>query len=1313
MASPDFASMFAIAATAAIGVAAEPPAIARRLPPPGMATEHLAATLEPASRAAWEAVPGRIADLRQRLEAAPIPDDATRVDVEVLIKAVEFALDGGEWWRTAHLEHAVWATDEATARLDAIDRGEHPWRTSRGLSVHGFRSALDGSVQPYGLWIPDGLDLSKPVPLWIWLHGRGEQETDLHFLHQRAHKEPEFTPDDAIALLPFGRYCNGWKGPGLVDVFEARSAVGGIHPIDPDRIVLAGFSMGGAGAWQIGARRASEFCAVHGGAGFVDTRRYTSVDVTTIPWYEARLWSTTDVPPVARNLLNLPAIAYSGETDKQRAASEIMVETLAAEGRVLPHAVGAGMPHKYDNASKREITAFLQQAAAAGRPTHPAAIHFATTTLADARVGWVEALGLGEHFCPARVDAGRTGEGGKMVITATTANITALALHVDPAPATIHIDGVILDAEQRPVGDPLVLARDGLRPDGAWRIAMADDLPPMRKRPGLTGPSDDAFTRPFIVVPPTGPGFDPAVDRFVNGEFERFRRRWHDLFRGELPVVAAADVNDAMLRDKNLVLFGDPLSNPLIAKLLPGLPIRWTSDGLTVASETHSATSHVPVLIHPNPLAPPTAASAGRYVVLNSGFTFREDADTSNSWQNPKLPDYAVVDITVPPDGRSPGRIAAAGLCDEAWQIATADGQAPRTIRDTWATHCGSCHFEGAAEGGLALDAMLDRLAERPTAAGGPDHASWMSVLRHLRAELMPPAEEPQPSADLRQRLITFVEQDVFRLDPARPDPGHVVLRRLNRSEYAHTIRDLTGLDVEVRGELPSDDTGYGFDTIGDVLSMSPMLVEKYLDLASSVAEAVVDEAVPERGTSGDARRYPSAVRRVFAMGPPPTDAEAQPAHLRDTISRLADRAFRGRSDDAITDRLVGVARTALEQPDGSFERAVAAALTAMLSSPRFLFRIEADGRADPPAAPEPPAVPLDDVALASRLAYFLWSSMPDDELLALAREGRLGADLDRQIDRMIADPRSNRFVSDFVGQWLRTRDVETAPFDVRRVLGGRDRSLGQRIFSHHVRRAMREETELLIAHVLRDNRPATELLVGRQTFLYEPLAGFYGIPDVEGSEMRLVSLADDSHRGGLLTHGSLLAVTSNPTRTSPVKRGQFILENLLGTPAPPAPPNVPALEAVAVSSGRKPTMRKMMELHSQDSLCASCHARMDPLGLALEHYNALGQWRGADAEGIDTSGRLITGETFADAGELAALIAGPRRRDFHRCLAEKMLVYALGRGLEYFDGPAVDTITERLDRDGGGFGTLVHAVCESVPFRMRRAIAPAAESQP
>jgi hypothetical protein len=613
---------------------------------------------------------------------------------------------------------------------------------------------------------------------------------------------------------------------------------------------------------------------------------------------------------------------------------------------------------------------------------------------------------------------------------------------------------------------------------------------------------------------------------------------------------------------------------------------------------------------------------------------------------------------------------------------------------------CGGCHFDGAAEGALDLDALFTRLSGPGAAATGPDHAAWLAVLENLRAETMPPADEPRPTPEARRRMIGFVERDAFAIDPSRPDPGHVVLRRLNRSEYGHTIRDLTGLDLDPANELPTDDSGYGFDTIGEVLTMSPLLVEKYLAVATRIGEAVADEAVATEG------RYPEQVRRVFPLGPEPADTARRAEHLRDTIARLGARAFRRPLDAATCERLLAIAAAAIDAPGGSFERGVAAALTAMLAAPRFLFRVEQPG-----AGPiDRGAVPLDDHSLATRLSYLLWSSLPDDDLVEVARAGELHQRLGEQVDRLIADARADRFVADFVGQWLKTRDVETAAFDVREILRSRDQFMAERIFSPRVRAAMRQETELLVARLLRDDRPATDLLVARETFLNSRLARFYGIPGVEGPEMRLVSLAPDSHRGGLLTHASFLAVTSNPTRTSPVKRGLFILENLLGTPTPPPPPDVPPLEAAA-RSDRRPSMRELMELHRRDALCASCHERMDPLGLALEGYNALGQWRGHDADGLDTSGRLVTGETFADARELAEVIAGPRRRDFHRCLAEKLLTYALGRGLEYFDGPAVDTIVDEMERDGGGLRALVQAVCRSVPFRMMRPPQPAEPS--
>jgi hypothetical protein len=422
--------------------------------------------------------------------------------------------------------------------------------------------------------------------------------------------------------------------------------------------------------------------------------------------------------------------------------------------------------------------------------------------------------------------------------------------------------------------------------------------------------------------------------------------------------------------------------------------------------------------------------------------------------------------------------------------------------------------------------------------------------------------------------------------------------------------------------------------------------------------------------------------------------------HLATTVRRLAERAFRRPVDQATIDRLVTLAQATDDGPGGTFETGVAAVLTAVLSSPRFLFRVEAESAPATVGHERPSAVLVDEFSLASRLSYFLWSSMPDDRLFKLAQAGRLRAELPEQVDRMIADRRSQAFVGSFVGQWLQTRDVEGLAFDLRAITGRADRKAAEKMFGPSLRRAMRLETEYLFAHLLQKNLPATDLLVGPDTFLNDELAAFYGIPGITGKTMRRVTLDPAGHRSGLLTHASILAVTSNPTRTSPVKRGLFILDNLLGTPAPPPPPDVPPLEEVA--DGASLGMRELMELHRRDALCATCHARMDPLGLTLEHYNALGQWRGDEAGSLDTSGRLITGESFADAGELAAVIAGPRRRDFHRCLTEKLLTYALGRGIEYFDAPAVDTIVDSLEKDGR-LTTAIHGVVTSIPFQMRR----------
>lgn len=620
----------------------------------------------------------------------------------------------------------------------------------------------------------------------------------------------------------------------------------------------------------------------------------------------------------------------------------------------------------------------------------------------------------------------------------------------------------------------------------------------------------------------------------------------------------------------------------------------------------------------------------------------------------------------------------------------------PALVRES----CGGCHCDGAEEGGVALDGLLERL-------GGDLHeqdaSAWAKVVKNVRAGIMPPAEESQLEPSDRAALIGFVERDVLGIDPAHPDPGAVVLRRLNRVEFANTVRDLTGVDIDVTFELPPDDTGYGFDTIGAVLSISPLLLEKYVGVASRVADQIASEA-----RSRDGEGFREVYQRLFPLGSPPADEVDAERHLIETLRTLADRGYRRPVDDATLGRLVTVAKSA--GGDGTpFEHRIAAAAAAVIASPRFLFRIE-DVAVDGDEDLGPQAVPIDEYSLASRLSYFLWSTMPDDELFTLAREGRLRAELDAQLTRMIGDERSNAFVENFVGQWLQTRDVETLPFDLRAVVltdgdegdGRRWRGGPERFFNYHLRQAIKRETEMLFAHLLREGLPATDLIVGKSTFLNERLARFYGVPDIEGESMQLVELPEGSHRGGLLTQASFLMVTSNPSRTSPVKRGLFILTNLLGTPPPPPPADVPTLEDVAAEVGEDASMRQLMELHRKDALCASCHARMDPLGLALEQYNAIGQWRREQADTIDTAGTLITGEDFSSVQELAETIVGPRKSDFHRCLSEKIMTYALGRGVEYFDGPAVDKIVGEADA-GGSLTDIVRGVVMSVPFHYRR----------
>ena len=739
-------------------------------------------------------------------------------------------------------------------------------------------------------------------------------------------------------------------------------------------------------------------------------------------------------------------------------------------------------------------------------------------------------------------------------------------------------------------------------------------------------------------------------------------------------------------------------------------------------------------------------------------------------------------------------------------------------------TYCFDCHGEGANKGEVSLDEYTNF-----TAHVG-DQKLWLSVWQNLQTQMMPPAKKPQPSDAERREIAKWIEREVFKLDPANPDPGRVTIRRLNREEYRNTILDLFGVEFDTTEAFPVDDSGYGFDNIGDVLTMSPLLLEKYLDAAQEIADKIVasgEPRIPRLIVSGDQLRnkadpkktgknlpfsdtnavqavrdikhpgpykitveltvagseteasvhsatamlkvdgkeieqrdlgwdhrksisisdqallakgshtisletiqkreageggnklhanvdtltlhgpldrsfleHPKEYFRVFFDGAAPVDAKARHEYARKILRHFAGRAFRRPVDEPTLQRLVEIADTAARQPGSSFERGIGQGLTAMLASPRFLFRAEIQPEPNNPAK----IVRVDEFALASRLSYFLWSSLPDEELFALARGGKLRANLRAEVDRMLKDDKGKRFTRNFTGQWLQTRDVETVSIDAQRILRARRGEDVEKIFNGGIRRAMRQETEMLFGYLVKENRPLTELLSSDYTFLNERLANFYGIEGVKGQEMRKVSLTKDSHRGSLLTHGSYLLVTSNPTRTSPVKRGLFVLDNLLGTPAPPAPPNVPALEEVKRNSDRQLTMRETMEIHREKPICASCHARMDPIGLALENFNAIGKFRDMEAgKPIDTAGQLITGEKFTNTVELARILVSSRKKDFYRCATEKLLTYATGRGVEYYDAPTIEKVMEQLERDSGKIRTLIYGIVESAPFQMRR----------
>lgn len=590
-----------------------------------------------------------------------------------------------------------------------------------------------------------------------------------------------------------------------------------------------------------------------------------------------------------------------------------------------------------------------------------------------------------------------------------------------------------------------------------------------------------------------------------------------------------------------------------------------------------------------------------------------------------------------------------------------------QTVQPFLGKYCFDCHSGGDAEAELALD----RFQTAQSLASAP--GSWETVLRMVRDGEMPPSDMDQPKPDEVALVVDWIEQTLkTQAYQGKPNPGRVTLRRLNRIEYGNTIRDLLGVEFNALERLPADDVGYGFDNIGDVLSLPPLLMEKYLDAAEEIAaRAYEQEQKRELG-----ERY------LLVVEPSDKISEAQAA--RQILKRFISRAFR-RSATAEEIRRYFELGAAVRVEGGDPGAAFEVVVTAVLCSPHFLFKVEKD-----PLGSDPEAVRLlDEYELATRLSYFLWSSMPDDELFAQARLNRLREDLDRQVERMLANSKSEALVENFAGQWFQLRNLEmTSP----------DKKLFP-AFNEGLRDAMRTETLQFFAHVVRENRSVLELVDADYTFLNEPLARFYGLENVRGDAFRRVSLGD-SPRGGVITQASVLTLTSNPTRTSPVKRGKWIMENILGTPPPEPPAGVPMLEDQKQLTG---TLREQMEQHRADPNCAVCHRKMDQLGFAFENFDAVGAWRTRDGEyPVDPSGKLPDGRAFKGPAELKQLLKKTSADEFARCMAEKMLTYAMGRGVEPFDRPAVDRIVDQLKQDDYRFKSLVQAVTKSEPFNKR-----------
>lgn len=604
--------------------------------------------------------------------------------------------------------------------------------------------------------------------------------------------------------------------------------------------------------------------------------------------------------------------------------------------------------------------------------------------------------------------------------------------------------------------------------------------------------------------------------------------------------------------------------------------------------------------------------------------------------------------------------------------------------------YCADCHGNEKQKADINLEAF----GEQP--ALYKKRELWENVRDMLAEREMPPEKKPQPSEEERIRMVQFINEELAKFDCAElRRPGRVTLRRLNRAEYNNTIRDLMGVDFSPAADFPLDEVGYGFDNIGDVLSLSPILMEKYLAASERiVSQAVLSEipGCPPLLSESLARPSPKTLATDRHSKKSARAEEADLESARRFLAAFVPRAYRRPASSEEIKRLLALAANAREQ-NANLEESVGIAVQAVLASPSFLYRWELDPKVEegsPQNSAGAAVRSLTPYEFASRLSYFLWSSMPDDDLFALAAAETLlePAVIEAQVRRMLADPKAKALAINFAGQWLQFRQIETIAPDPELFPA----------FDEELRQAMRRESELFFEAVMREDRSILEFLDADFTFVNARLADHYQIAGEFGAEFQRVRLDAQSMRGGILTQAGTLALTANPTRTSPVIRGKWVLEQILGTPPPPPPPDVEELEESREASAAA-SLRERLEIHRSQAECAVCHAKMDPIGFAFENFDAIGAWRELDGPfPIDASGELPDGRRFNGPKELIAILK--TEETFPRTVVEKMLTFALGRGLEYYDKCAIDEILAAANKADFRFSALVIAVVMSDPFQ-------------